>query len=160
LTVAGGIGISKKSYFGDSLGIDNLNANKSNKFILYQSSNDLTQTQEFTGLGNTGGGHLTYQVPSTSNDHIFYAATSSSARNEVFRIKGTNELSIRGSSQSYSILGGGDTNNSLSFNINSRWERYHNFASRRETSQCFATSKDIFISLISSLRYILQTRRV
>ena len=115
LTVAGGIGISKKSYFGDSLGIDNLNANKSNKFILYQSSNDLTQTQEFTGLGNTGGGHLTYQVPSTSNDHIFYAATSSSARNEVFRIKGTNELSIRGSSQSYSILGGGDTNNSLSF---------------------------------------------
>lgn len=114
-TVAGGIGISKKSYFGDSLGIDNLNANKSHKFVLYQSSNDLTQAQQFTGLGNTGGGHLTYQVSSTSNDHIFYAATSSSARNEVFRIKGTNELSIKGSSQSYSILGGGDTNNSLSF---------------------------------------------
>lgn len=115
LTVMGGVAIRKKSYFGDTLGIDSTNLNKSNKFVLYQSSNDLTQSHQFTGLGNTGGGHLTYQVSGINNDHIFYAATSSTTRSELFRIKGTNELVIKGSSQSYSILGGGDTNNALSF---------------------------------------------
>jgi hypothetical protein len=115
LTILGGIGITKKSFFGDSLAIDNVNANKSNKVVLYQSSNDLTQDNQFTGLGNTGGGHLTYQVPSTNNDHIFFTATSSTSRSEIFRVKGTGDISIQGSSQSYSIIGGGDSNNSLSF---------------------------------------------
>ena len=115
LTIMGGVGIAKKTFFGDSLGVESSNANKSNKVVMYQPSNDLTQTHEFTGLGNTGGGHLTYQVSSTSHNHIFYAATSSSSRNEILKIKGTGEVAIQGSSQSYSILGGGSSNNALSF---------------------------------------------
>jgi len=112
-TVSGGIGISKKTYTGDSIGIELNNPSKNNKLMLYQSSQDLTQTDQFTGLGVTSGS-LRFQIPSASNDYIFYSAANNTSGNEVFRIKGTNEVQFIGSAQRYSVLAGGCSTNALS----------------------------------------------
>jgi hypothetical protein len=108
LTIKGGLGVNKKIYTGDSLGIELSNANKKNKVVLYQVDNDLTNTSLFTGIGITSGS-LTLQVPTTSEDYIFFAST-----NEILRIKGTNEVEFIGSAQKYSIKGGGFNTDSLS----------------------------------------------
>jgi hypothetical protein len=113
VTVSGGVGISKKTFTGDSVGIELSNANKNNKLVLYQSSQDLTRTNQFTGFGVTGGS-LRFQVLSSSADYIFYSALNSTSGSEVFRIKGTNEVQFIGSSQRYSFIGGGYSSNSLS----------------------------------------------
>jgi hypothetical protein len=108
LTIAGGLAINKKTFTGDSLGLQISTSSKPNKLVLYQSSQDLSETINFTGLGTTIGS-LLYQVQNTSGCHTFYAGTS-----EVFRVKGSNEVQFIGNSQKYSIIGGGKTSNSLS----------------------------------------------
>jgi hypothetical protein len=113
-TSLGGMSVAKKIFTGDSIGIDIINTNKQNKLVLYQSDYNLTNTNLFTGLGNISGGTLTYNVDLNSNDHIFYSGFT----NEIFKIRGTNEVVFMGSSQSYSIKGGGFDNNSLSFQGN------------------------------------------
>ena len=112
-TLSGGIGICKKTYTGDSVGIELSNSSKNNKLMLYQASQDLTQTYNFTGFGVTCGS-LRFQVPSDNSDYIFYSSPSSSSANEVFRIKGTNEVQVIGLNQRYSFIGGGYSPNSLS----------------------------------------------
>lgn len=58
---------------------------------LYQAlGNDQNQ---FYGFG-IASGILRYQIDSTSGNHVFYAATSSSASNELVRITGTGKLGI------------------------------------------------------------------
>jgi hypothetical protein len=113
VTVAGGLAVNKKLYTGDSVGIELSNNNKNNKIMMYQLDKDLTQTHQFTGFG-VSQGSLMSRVPSVNNDHIFYAGISSVNSNEVFRIKGTNEIQFIGSNQKYSFLGGGFNSNSLS----------------------------------------------
>lgn len=114
LTLGGGLGISKKLFTGDSIGIELSNINKNNKIVLFQANSDLTQTNIFTGFGVTSGS-LRFQVPNAINDYIFYSSLSSgNSSNEVFRIKGTNEIQFIGNNQKYSILGGGNTINDLS----------------------------------------------
>jgi hypothetical protein len=112
VTVVGGLSVSRKIYTGDSIGVQ-LNANKNNKLMLYQASSDLTQNHQFSGFGIGGSGSMRLQLPSVSNDYILYAATSSTSSNEVFRIKGTNEVQFIGNAQRYSVLAGGYDNNSL-----------------------------------------------
>jgi hypothetical protein len=109
LTLMGGLSISKKVFTGDNIGINLSNANKNNKLMLYQSNSDLTQTSQFTGLGITGGS-LQFNLSNTSNNYVF---TTNST--EVFVVKGTNEVQFVGNNQYYSIIGGGNTNNDLSF---------------------------------------------
>lgn len=55
------------------------------------ASND----HQYTGFGSVAG-FLTYQVPSTSGDHIFLAGTSSTTSSEVMRIKGNGTVDING----------------------------------------------------------------
>lgn len=114
LTIYGGLGVNKKILTGDSVGIDVLNTNKANKLVLFQENMDLTQNNNFSGFGNSNNGSIRYQVNSNSNDHIFYAGISNANSVEIFRIKGTNEVIFGGLNQKYSIVGGGDNNNSLS----------------------------------------------
>jgi hypothetical protein len=118
MTIAGGVGISKKLFTGDTIGIEIGNGNKNNKIVFYQENEDITQTNLFTGIGTSGAGNsigsLVYQVPNESADHIFYASSNSFNNNEVFRIKGNNEVQFMGNTQKYSILGGGYAENSLS----------------------------------------------
>ena len=120
ITIGGGLAISKKTFTGDSIGIELLNGNKNNKLMLYQNVNNLNEQNVFTGIGITSGsstsfGSMRFQVPSDTTDYIFYSSTSSgTSSNEVFRIKGTNEVQFIGNQQRYSIKAGGYTVNDLS----------------------------------------------
>lgn len=116
LTIEGGMAVNKKLHTGDSIGVEMSNINKNNKIVMYQQDQDITNTFLFTGFGVNTLGSMRFQVPSVNSDYIFYSATGS---NEVFRIKGTNEVQFIGSNQKYSILGGGFTNDSISFQSNS-----------------------------------------
>jgi hypothetical protein len=113
LTIAGSVGIRKKMYTGDSVGIELWNNNKSNKFILYQAQQTVTEANIFTGLGVTSGS-LRLQVHDTNKDFTFFSSSTSGTSTEVFRIKGTNEVQFVGSAQRYSFLAGGNTNKDLS----------------------------------------------
>jgi hypothetical protein len=64
------------------------------KIVLYSSS---VNDHQYYGFGiNTGT--LRYQVDITTADHVFYAANSSTASNELLRIKGTGNVGIGTSS--------------------------------------------------------------
>jgi hypothetical protein len=110
-TTLGGVAINKKTLAGDTIGIDIQNANKNNKLILY---GNLNETNTFTGLGSISGGSLIYNVSGVNNDHVFYCGTVGNI-NEVFRIRGTNEVVFKGVNQQYSFLG---RDNSLVFQGN------------------------------------------
>ena len=115
ITARGGLSVSKKTYTGDSIGIELSNSNKNNKLMLYQINSDLSQTNLFTGIGVITG-NMRFQVPSNTTDYIFYSSTSNgSYSNEVFRVKGTNEVQFIGNQQIYSIKAGGYTVNDISF---------------------------------------------
>ncbi len=64
------------------------------KLILYEVANN---DHQYHGFGINGDGALRYQTANTLNDHVFYAATSAGASNELARIKGDGNLSIAGS---------------------------------------------------------------
>ena len=113
LTVYGGLGVAKKTYIGDSLGLELWNTTKANKFLLFQEQQTVTEENIFTGLGVTSGS-LRLQVYDTSKDFTFFSSSISGDSTEVFRIKGTNEVQFIGSNQRYSFLAGGNTNNDLS----------------------------------------------
>lgn len=113
LTVGGGISIQKHTFLGDSLSIDS-NDSKKNKIIL---SGNITELNQFTGFGNTTGS-LLYQISNTSSSHIFYAGTSAVTSNEIFTITGEGNLRLSGKTQPYNIIGGGKSDNNLSFQSN------------------------------------------
>jgi hypothetical protein len=60
-------------------------ATANRKIVLYEGTNNDHQNYS---LG-VNSATFRYQTPSTGDDHVFYAATSSSASDELFRIKGT-----------------------------------------------------------------------
>lgn len=109
LTVHGGTSIGKNIFVGGSIGIDVLNENKKNKLIMYQELNDLSEETLFSGIGNVSGGSMSYQI-TNSGSHIFYSGSD-----EVFRIRGNNEVVFVGKDQSYTVLGGGRNSSSLSY---------------------------------------------
>ena len=115
-TTLGGMAIGKRTFTGDSVGIEVLNTDKRNKLVLYQEALDLSETNRFTGLGNTVGS-LTYQVTNYTDSHIFYSGDGSSS-NEVFKICGNKDVVFIGKNQSYTVLGGGVNSNALSYQSN------------------------------------------
>lgn len=60
------------------------------KIVLNQGADNDFQ---FSGFGINSGSML-YSVHTNTRDHIFYAATSASARNELMRIRGTGNVGI------------------------------------------------------------------
>jgi hypothetical protein len=60
------------------------------KIVLWEDANN---DHQFYGLG-INGFTSRYQVPSTAADHVFYAGTSSTASNELMRIKGNGAVTI------------------------------------------------------------------
>jgi hypothetical protein len=115
-TTLGGMAIGKRTFTGDSVGIDILNTGKRNKLVLYQEDLNLSETNRFTGLGNTGGS-LTYQVANYTDSHIFYSGDGSSS-NQIFKICGNKDVVFVGKNQSYTVLGGGINSNALSYQSN------------------------------------------
>jgi len=63
------------------------------KIVLYEGSNN---DNEFHGFGVNGDGSLRYQTSTVSNDHAFFAATSSTNSVELMRIKGNGNLQVTG----------------------------------------------------------------
>lgn len=72
------------------------NAIQNRKVVLYEVANN---DHQYYGLG-VNGNTLRYQTPTTSDDHVFYAATSATTSNELARIKGNGNMTISGFIQS------------------------------------------------------------
>lgn len=68
------------------------NATASRKFVIYEAANNDHQVK---GLGHDFG-VFRFQTNTTTDDYVFYAGTSSSASNEVGRLKGIGDFLIPG----------------------------------------------------------------
>ncbi|WP_156510976.1 MULTISPECIES: tail fiber domain-containing protein, partial [Emticicia] len=66
------------------------NALNNRKLVIYEAANNAHQ---FYGIG-LNSGVFRYQVDGTSSNHIFYAAASASASNELMRITGLGRVGI------------------------------------------------------------------
>ncbi|MCF8366551.1 MAG: DUF1566 domain-containing protein [Bacteroidales bacterium] len=66
------------------------NTTANRKMILWQNTNN---DHQFYGLG-VNSNTFRYQVPGTTDSHVFYAASSTSTSNELFRIKGDGQIMI------------------------------------------------------------------
>jgi hypothetical protein len=62
------------------------------KIALYQTTGNSFQVYGLGVIGST----LVYSVDSTSSSHVFFAGTSSTTADEIFRIKGTGWASVSG----------------------------------------------------------------
>lgn len=113
-TTLGGVAIAKKTFTGDSIGIDVAN-NRRNKLVLWNQDYDLTQIHQFSGLGSVSSGSVVYQVNNTASNHIFYAGSSGSSSDQVFSICGNRDVIISGKDQPYKIIGGGLNDDAISF---------------------------------------------
>ena len=69
------------------------NAFTNRKLVLFETGND---DHQYVGFG-VNAGVFRYQTGSTSSDHVFFAGTSSSASNELLRIKGNGSIGIANS---------------------------------------------------------------
>jgi len=92
-----------------------------------------TNDEQFNGIGTTSNGQ-TYQVDNTTASHIFYAATSSTTSNELFRVKGSGGFTSAGDSEmsaNLSVLGKffGSNITTYKMSANSPWNNNSNSAS-------------------------------
>ncbi len=60
------------------------------KIVMFESANN---DHQFYGLG-INGGTLRFQTDSPGADHIFFAGTSASSSNELFRVKGNGNVGV------------------------------------------------------------------
>lgn len=60
------------------------------KFVQFETGNN---DHQFYGFG-INSGIQRYQVDATTSDHVFYAGTSSTTSNEIFRIRGNNDVIV------------------------------------------------------------------
>ena len=86
---------------GGNIGINNAtphaplqfsNDQVARKIVIHETANDDNQ---FNGIGLVGT-NMRYQVASTTMDHMFMAATSSSASNVLMRVKGDGNMTLSG----------------------------------------------------------------
>ena len=113
-TTLGGMGVSKKLYVGDCIGID-LQNNQKSKLVLWDTNNDLSKEHSFSGFGIISSGSLVYQVKDTSSNHVFYSGLNSTSSDEIFKICGNRDIIFSGQNQKYLVRGGGLSNDSFSF---------------------------------------------
>lgn len=67
------------------------NQDYNRKIVLYEGT--INSDHQFYGFG-VNAGLLRYQVNSTANDHTFFAGSTTSTSNELFRIKGSGNVGI------------------------------------------------------------------
>lgn len=67
------------------------NQDYNRKIVLYEGT--INSDHQFYGFG-ANAGLLRYQVNATSNDHAFFAGSTTSTSNELFRIKGSGNVGI------------------------------------------------------------------
>jgi len=69
-----------------------VNTSASRKIVFYESADN---DHQFFGFG-TNSGILRYQLPSTTSNHVFYAGSSETTSNELFRIQGDGNVVAQG----------------------------------------------------------------
>ena len=72
------------------------------KLVMY---NQATNDHQFRGFG-VNSLTLRYQVEQTASDHVFYAGASTTTSNELFRIKGTGNIIVAGTTNSVAVSTG------------------------------------------------------
>jgi hypothetical protein len=109
-----GIGITNPNA---PLQLSNSIANR--KIVLYEGSNN---DHQYYGFG-VNASTLRYQVDATAANHVFFAASSSSASNELMRITGTGNVGIGTTNPGERLdvrgnirIGGSNTENYIAFN--------------------------------------------
>jgi len=80
------------------------------KIVLYDSANNNNQYFGF-GINSLT---LRYQVDNTDADHVFFAGVNSTISNELFRIKGTGNIIVAGTTNSVSLSTGNLFSNNIS----------------------------------------------
>ena len=74
--------------------ISTVNGDRRKKIVIHEEGTvSDPQDHRFHGLG-TQSFQMRYQVASTANNHVFYAATSATTSNELARISGVGDLSV------------------------------------------------------------------
>ena len=123
INTLGGIGTVKSAYIGQDLnvlqnakitgvvGVEET-ATRNNKLVLFQTSGNLSEGVEFTGMGVINVSDALYQVPASS-DHIFRASGT-----DVLKITDTGGVQFKGNAQKYTISGNGIGTKSLSIQGN------------------------------------------
>jgi hypothetical protein len=90
------------------------NTIQNRKLVLWNDSNN---PNSFYGFG-INSATLRYQIPDTSNFHIFYAGTSATSSNELMRITGAGNVVIAGSTSTTAVSAANFYNiNQLATNI-------------------------------------------
>jgi hypothetical protein len=87
ITGTGNVGIGTQTPNGN-LSFSNTNNNR--KILLYEDANN---DHQFLGFG-VNPQTLRYQIPSTTNSHVFYVGTSPTTSTELMRITGTGNVGI------------------------------------------------------------------
>jgi len=85
------------------------------KIVVYEDSNN---DHQYHGFG-VNPASMRYQVSDVSADHVFYAGVNSTSSNELFRIKGSGDVIITGTTNSQSISTGNLFSNNIVSNNNS-----------------------------------------
>lgn len=90
INTSGNIGIGGNTIPNAALQFGNVIANR--RLVLYDSNNT---DHQYYGFG-INGGILRYQVDQLTSDHVFYAGTSSTTSNELYRVKGNGDTITAG----------------------------------------------------------------
>lgn len=85
--IGGNVGIGTAS---PNAALQFANIAASRKIVLYEAGNN---DHQFSGFGLENA-FIRYQLANTSGDHVFFAAASASASNELMRIKGNGNVGI------------------------------------------------------------------
>lgn len=116
LVTAGGIGIGNSSDTAPTIswGASYIFSSPTKHLALYDYTSN---NYQYYGFG-IGTDKMTYNVGSSSNDHVFYCGYSSSSSTELFRIKGTGDATLTGSLTTGASIGIAGSN-ILNLNYNS-----------------------------------------
>lgn len=107
-TYPGLVSTGAQTFAGDKTftGLLRLNATAlaKRKLVLYEESDD---DHNFYGFGVVSGVGLTYQIATTSNNHVWYAESGGTS-NELMRLKGGGSVLFRGGGTNTSLRGRSD----------------------------------------------------
>ena len=99
LKTAGGLGVAKKAFIGNTISIGTTSANAqlqlsnslvNRKIILHEST---ANDHQYYGFG-VNAGILRYQIDATTSSHVFYTGTSSVSSTELMRVSGGGNLQL------------------------------------------------------------------
>lgn len=93
---SGNVGIGTSSP-NAALQLGNILSNR--RIVLYE---DFNNNHQFAGFG-VNSSIFRYQIASTANSHVFYAATSSTTSNELFRISGGGSITVTNSTSGVNL---------------------------------------------------------